>query len=54
MTFALAMAMRPLVMLVVMLVFCAPVVYAVRRWMPEGTLKRLLLRPIGRKQARRH
>lgn len=53
MTVALAMILRPFVLLLVMVVFCAPVTYAIRRWMRDGALKRLLLRPIGRKQTRR-
>lgn len=42
MTF-LAMALRPLLLLVVLGCICLPARMAVRRWMPDGKLKRLLL-----------
>lgn len=43
---ALAIALRPLgVMLILWLL--SPIPRAVRRWMPEGRLKRLLLRKVG-------
>lgn len=42
MTF-LAMALRPLLLLVVLDCICLPARMAVQRWMPDGKLKRLLL-----------
>ena len=43
MTWALALVLRPLVLLFLIAFLFAPAVYAVRRWMPEGKLKRVLL-----------
>jgi hypothetical protein len=43
-----AFFIRPLVALVVLGFICLPARLAVRRWMPEGKLKAMLLTPLGR------
>lgn len=43
MTAAIALFLRPFILLLVMLVVLVPVRKAVIRWMPEGKLKRILL-----------
>jgi hypothetical protein len=42
-TLAIAMLVRPFVLLFLAYFVFAPAVYAVKRWMPDGWLKRLLL-----------
>ena len=51
MTFALAMLVRPFVYLAVAFLILIPARLAVERFMRDGKLKRLLLRPVGSKQA---
>lgn len=48
MTWLLALIIKPFVALVVFGLICLPARLAVQRWMPEGRVKRLLLRPISR------
>ena len=43
MSWALAVALRPIGTLIFLAVFCLPVRLAVQRWMKDGKLKRLLL-----------
>lgn len=43
MTWSLVLLFRPIGLLILATLFFAPAVYAVRRWMPDGYLKRLLL-----------
>jgi hypothetical protein len=50
MTWLAAVALRPLIALVLLGLFCLPARLAVQRWMPDGPIKRLLLREIGRKR----
>jgi hypothetical protein len=38
-----AFLLRPFVLLLLALLVLAPAVYAVRKWVPEGKLKRFLL-----------
>jgi hypothetical protein len=40
---AIAFLIKPFVMLFLAIFVLAPAVYAVKRWMPEGKLKRFLL-----------
>jgi hypothetical protein len=42
-TVTIALLVRPFVLLFLAFFVFAPAVYAVKRWMPEGRLKRLLL-----------
>lgn len=46
MEYFLAGLLRPVLLFVVLACVCLPARYAVRRWLPEGRLKRLLLRPV--------
>lgn len=48
MTWALAAALKPLGALILFGLICLPVRIAVQKWMPDGKLKRLLLRPVGK------
>jgi hypothetical protein len=41
-----AMALRPFVLFFILAVICLPVRFAVKRFLPEGRLKRLLLTDI--------
>lgn len=41
-----ALIIRPIVFLVVFGLICLPIRFAIRRYMRDGKLKRLLLRPI--------
>lgn len=50
---AIAMLLRPFVAFAVMALVLIPIRLAVMRWWPDGQLKRLLLRPIGKKRGRR-
>jgi hypothetical protein len=43
---SIALLLRPLALLVLLGLICLPARLAVRRWMPEGRLKRLLLFPV--------
>lgn len=43
MSAAVAMFLRPFVLLLVVVLVLLPVRYAVARWMPDGRLKRILL-----------
>jgi len=43
---AIAIALRPLGVMLVMWLL-SPIPWAIRKWMPEGRLKRLLLRKVG-------
>ena len=43
MSVAIAMFLRPFILLLVMLLVLVPIRKAVIRWMPEGKMKRLLL-----------
>lgn len=52
MSWALAVALRPLGSLLLIVVFGLPARLAVQRWMPEGKLKRVLLMPLRGKKAR--
>jgi len=45
MTFAIAMLLRPFALFILLACICLPARFAVIRWMPDGRLKRLLLRP---------
>lgn len=48
MSLFLAAALRPFVYLAVAVLILIPVRLACQRWLPEGKLKRFLLRPITR------
>lgn len=43
MSMAVAMALKPFFLFIILAVFGVPIVYAVKRWMPDSKLKRLLL-----------
>lgn len=43
-----ARALGPLIYLFVFVFICLPARVAVMKWMPEGKLKRLFLRPVGK------
>jgi hypothetical protein len=43
-----ALILKPFAALVLFGLICLPIRIAVRRWLPEGRLKRILLRPISR------
>lgn len=49
---ALALLLRSFVAFVVLAFICLPARMAVIRWMPEGRMKRLLLRPVGKQRRR--
>lgn len=48
MTWALAVALRPLIALVLITLVLVPARMAVQRWAPDGKLKRFLLFRIGK------
>ena len=50
-TWALAVVFRPLFSLLILGLICLPVRLTIQRWMPDSGLKRLLLKPIGKKKA---
>jgi hypothetical protein len=47
MSILIAAATRAIILLVVLGLICLPVRLAVKKWMPEGKLKKLLLRPVS-------
>jgi len=51
-SWALAVVLRPIATLLFLVVFGLPARLAVQRWMPEGRLKRLLLKDLRGKQAK--
>lgn len=53
MTWLLAVIFRPIAALILFGLICLPARLAVQQWMPEGKLKRLLLRPISRRHSDR-
>jgi hypothetical protein len=48
MAWLLALLIKPFVVLVVFGLICLPARFAAQRYLPEGKLKRALLRPISR------
>jgi hypothetical protein len=48
MEWLLALLLKPFIALVVFGLICLPARLAVRAWMPDGKIKRLLLTPISR------
>lgn len=44
----LALFLKSFIALIVFGFICLPIRLAVRRWMPDGRVKRALLKPIGR------
>lgn len=53
MTWLLAVLVKPFVALVLFGLICLPARIAVQKWMPDGKMKRLLLKPVGPKQPAR-
>lgn len=49
----LAVIFRPVLGLIVLGLICLPARLAVKKWVPEGAVKRFLLTPVGRQKARR-
>jgi hypothetical protein len=49
----LAAFLRPFLLLLVLGLICLPVRLAVKRWMPDGKLKRLLLSPVTAEEPKR-
>lgn len=52
MQWLLALVLKPF-LVAAFLVFCWGIRYSVWRWMPNGPIKTLLLRPIGRRSKQR-
>lgn len=50
---SIALLLRPFAALVLFGLICLPARMAVRRWMPEGRVKSVLLSPVGRKKPAR-
>lgn len=46
MSFAIAIILRPIMLFVLLGCICLPARYAVIKWVPEGNLKRFLLREV--------
>lgn len=51
-TVSIALLLRPFVALFVLGLVCLPARMAVKRWVPEGRLKSVLLSPVGSKESR--
>jgi len=49
-TWLVAVILRPLIILVVLGLICLPVRMAAKRWLPEGRIKSILLKPVGPKK----
>ena len=47
-----AMVIRPFVLFIVLALICLPVRFAVKRFLPEGKLRRLLLTEIRQSKSR--
>lgn len=43
-----AILLKPLIAFVVLAAICLPARMAIKRWMPDGRIKRVLLHPITR------
>lgn len=50
-TWLVAVVLRPIIILVVLGLICLPVRLAVKKWLPEGKLKSILLKKVGPKKS---